>query len=94
MAYPTPTASPRPSPIAFPTRPGLPSPALAAPPRPQERSSNDVRSHSVIGNKSSRVYHSASCRHVERIRRENVVQFPSPTSAQAAGYRPCKVCGG
>ncbi|MGZ4849122.1 MAG: Ada metal-binding domain-containing protein [Halobacteriota archaeon] len=38
------------------------------------------------------MYHYPSCYHVNAIKPQNLVSFPTAAAAQAAGYRPCKDC--
>ncbi|MGZ7194598.1 MAG: Ada metal-binding domain-containing protein, partial [Halobacteriota archaeon] len=45
-----------------------------------------------IGSKNSNVYHDPSCPQAQKILQQNLVTFPNAQAAQAAGYRPCKVC--
>lgn len=47
-----------------------------------------------FASKKSHVYHSAGCRYVEKIKADNLISFSSRKEAEAAGYRPCAVCGG
>ena len=46
----------------------------------------------VVGNRSLSIYHLPTCVWADRIAARNRADFDSPTSAQAAGYRPCRVC--
>jgi len=45
-----------------------------------------------VGSKNSNVYHIPSCFEAKKIKPQNQVWFPNAKAAQAAGYRPCKVC--
>jgi hypothetical protein len=45
-----------------------------------------------IGSKNSDVYHYPWCIWADEILPPNIIWFDSPLEAQAAGYRPCKVC--
>ncbi|NOZ22352.1 MAG: hypothetical protein GXP25_14830 [Planctomycetes bacterium] len=49
-------------------------------------------SSQVIGNKSSKVYHTRDCKCVGKMKEENKVPFASTDAARKEGYRPCKVC--
>jgi hypothetical protein len=46
----------------------------------------------VIGNRSLGIYHLPDCEWVDKIARQNRVEFDSPAPAQNAGFRPCRVC--
>ncbi|HZH32605.1 MAG TPA: Ada metal-binding domain-containing protein [Pyrinomonadaceae bacterium] len=46
----------------------------------------------VVGNSSLGIYHLPDCAWVEKISRQHSVQFASQPHADAAGYRPCRVC--
>lgn len=46
----------------------------------------------VVGSAKSTVYHRPSCVWAEKISPSNLVTFSSREEAEAAGYRPCKVC--
>ena len=50
------------------------------------------RSHKLIGNRRSRVYHQASCRAVPSISPGNRILFDSSAAAARAGFRPAKDC--
>lgn len=45
-----------------------------------------------FGSDSTRVYCFPTCRHAQRISEHHRVAFGSVKEADAAGYRPCKVC--
>ena len=44
------------------------------------------------GSSKSGIYHLASCRYVEKIRKEFRIKFPDSVAAKTAGYRPCETC--
>lgn len=44
------------------------------------------------GSSKSGIYHLASCRYVEKIRKEYRIKFPDAAAARTAGYRPCETC--
>ena len=44
------------------------------------------------GNTKSRIYHNSSCRYYTC--RNCTVIFASAQEARAAGFRPCRICGG
>lgn len=44
------------------------------------------------GNAKSRIYHNSSCRYYTC--RNCTVIFASAQEARAAGFRPCRICGG
>ncbi|HEV7890509.1 MAG TPA: Ada metal-binding domain-containing protein [Pyrinomonadaceae bacterium] len=46
----------------------------------------------VIGNRSLGIYHLPDCEWVDKIARQNRVEFDSPAPAQNAGFCPCRVC--
>jgi hypothetical protein len=46
----------------------------------------------VVGNRSLSIYHLPTCVWADRVAARNRADFDSPASAQAAGYRPCRVC--
>jgi hypothetical protein len=46
----------------------------------------------VVANKSSRLYHKATCGDAARIAVRNRVTFDSAEEAAGAGYRPAKDC--
>ena len=48
----------------------------------------------IIANRRSKVYHGPECRYAKKTAEGNRVFFPSADAATAAGYRPCKACGG
>jgi len=45
-----------------------------------------------VGSRSSQIFHRPTCRHVKRIRPENLVHFPDADSAVQAGRKPCRTC--
>jgi hypothetical protein len=61
-----------------------PSPIAPLPPQPFGQT--------VVGNSSLGIYHLPDCPWVEKISQQHSVEFLSPLHADAAGYRPCKVC--
>lgn len=46
-----------------------------------------------MGNKDSKVYHTADCSHGQKTAPENRVYFYSRESAESSGYRRCHFCG-
>jgi len=46
----------------------------------------------VVGNRSLGIYHLPDCEWAARLHARQRADFDSPTSALAAGYRPCRVC--
>jgi len=51
-----------------------------------------VEGADFIGSREGSVFHRPTCRHVLRIRPENVVRFSTVEGAEAAGRKPCKAC--
>ncbi len=47
---------------------------------------------SFVGSASSDVYHYPWCFHVNRIKEEKQVRFPTAAAAEAQGYHPCSIC--
>jgi len=45
-----------------------------------------------LGSKNSNIYHKPSCTWAQQISSSNLRVFGSRSEAEAAGYRPCKVC--
>ncbi len=45
-----------------------------------------------VGSRSSLVFHRRTCRHVKRIRPENLVSMSTVEEAVKAGRKPCKTC--
>lgn len=45
-----------------------------------------------VGSRSSQIFHRPTCRHVKRIRPENLVTFPDADGAVQVGRRPCRTC--
>lgn len=45
-----------------------------------------------IGSDSTHIFCLPTCRHARRVSERHRVLFPSPSTAIAAGYRPCKIC--
>jgi hypothetical protein len=84
---PLPTGS-----VFAPTLPAPPAPAgqHAGPPLFGAAPAAGVQR--VIGNASLRLYHRPTCVWVDRIAPRHRADFDSAASAQAAGYRPCRVC--
>ncbi len=80
------SASPTATPTATPTTPAVQSTAATQ--------SSNVQSYSgpFVGSKNSDVYHVPWCPEAKKINPENRVNFNTAADAQAAGYRPCKVC--
>jgi methylphosphotriester-DNA--protein-cysteine methyltransferase len=46
----------------------------------------------LVGSKSSKKYHVASCQYAKKISAKNLVKFNSAKEAKTAGYAACKVC--
>lgn len=67
--------------------PSGPAPAAEAAPAAQEAAGQEVH-----GNPGSKVYHLPSCRYYNSKGASKV--FKTAEEAGAAGYRPCKSCGG
>jgi hypothetical protein len=61
---------------------------------PSQTSSSTNTDELCYASSKSDVYHSADCRYVSRIKSQNLIVFQNRQEAEAAGYRPCKVCGG
>ena len=51
-----------------------------------------VATRPVVGNRSLGIYHLPDCDWAARVPARQRADFDSPTSALAAGYRPCRVC--
>lgn len=78
------------------------TPAAAAPSPPPLFAPNAARAtppptatvaaSPVVGNRSLGIYHVTDCDWAVRIPARQRADFDSPTSALAAGYRPCRVC--
>jgi len=45
-----------------------------------------------VGSRSSKTFHRATCRHVERIKSDRRVFFDTAAQARAQGRQPCKTC--
>lgn len=45
-----------------------------------------------VGSRNGTEFCHPTCRYAKRIREENRIEFRSQDAAEAAGYRPCKVC--
>ena len=67
--------------------PSGPAPAAEAAPAAQEAAGQEVH-----GNPGSKVYHLPSCRYYNSKGASKI--FKTAEEAGAAGYRPCKSCGG
>jgi hypothetical protein len=67
-----------PPPLFAPNATGAPPAAVAARP--------------LVGNRSLGIYHLPDCDWAARVPARQRADFDSPTSALAAGYRPCRVC--
>jgi len=65
-------------------------PPLSAANRPAS-ASNVVR-NPVVGNRSLSIYHQPHCAWADKITVQHRANFNTPAAAQAAGYRPCRVC--
>jgi len=46
----------------------------------------------VVGNRSLSIYHQPQCAWADKITAQHRANFDTPAAAQAAGYRPCRVC--
>jgi len=46
----------------------------------------------LVGSDTTRIFCYPTCRHARRIDETHRVEFHSESEAEAAGYRPCKVC--
>lgn len=46
----------------------------------------------LVGSRNSYIYHFDTCDAAKRIKPENMIMFPTPEKAKAAGYRPCRIC--
>jgi serine/threonine protein kinase len=46
----------------------------------------------VIGSRTQTIYHLSGCSWATKISKSNRVEFPNAVAAEAAGYRPCRVC--
>lgn len=80
------TASPTATPTATATTPTVQATA--------NTQSSNVQSYSgpFVGSQNSDVYHLPWCPEAKRINPENRTIFNTAADAQAAGFRPCKVC--
>jgi hypothetical protein len=78
--FAAPVPAPPPTPLFAPNATGAPPPPGAVAARP------------VIGNRSLGIYHLPDCDWAARVAARQRTDFDSPTSALAAGYRPCRVC--
>lgn len=67
--------------------PSGPAPAAGAAPAAREAAGQQIH-----GNPGSKVYHLPSCRYYNSKGASKV--FKTAEEAGAAGYRPCKTCGG
>jgi hypothetical protein len=47
---------------------------------------------SFVGNKDSKIFHTATCKIGAKMKVENKVVFASKDEALKAGFTPCKVC--
>ncbi|MBV9923941.1 MAG: hypothetical protein JOZ96_02800 [Acidobacteria bacterium] len=63
--------------------------ATGAPPAPPPLT---VAARPVVGNRSLGIYHLPDCDWAARVPQRQRADFDSPTTAAAAGYRPCRVC--
>jgi methylphosphotriester-DNA--protein-cysteine methyltransferase len=45
-----------------------------------------------VGNKNSKIYHTAACKEGSKMKPGNKVAFASKAEAEKAGYKPCKAC--
>jgi|GEM_PF-177172 len=52
----------------------------------------DKNEAAYIGNSSTKKYHTLSCSYAAKISDKNLVYFSDESSAQSAGFSPCKVC--
>jgi len=59
---------------------------------PPEPGVDSEEGYLYAGSKNSGKYHKLSCRYVKEISDENLVRFKDKSSAEAAGFVPCKVC--
>jgi len=55
-------------------------------------SRSEIWKYSYVASNRSDVYHSHSCRWVQKISAENLIGFKSRDEAEKSGRRPCKVC--
>jgi methylphosphotriester-DNA--protein-cysteine methyltransferase len=46
----------------------------------------------LVGNRSSKKYHRASCKWAQSIKEKNRVALESPEDARRQGFEPCKEC--
>jgi hypothetical protein len=78
------------APMPAPTPPPLfASTATGTPPAPPPLT---VAARPVVGNRSLAIYHLPDCDWATRVPTRQRADFDSPTTALAAGYRPCRVC--
>gem|GEM_PF-4893653 len=65
-------------------------PSLArAKPAAATKAQNEMQ---YVASKNSKVYHKATCPHVSRIKKSNLIRFKSINKARATGRKPCKTC--
>lgn len=57
-----------------------------------EKAKTAEKATELIGSKSSKVYHTATCKAAQKIDAKNKVTFKDADEAVAAGYSPCKMC--
>jgi hypothetical protein len=84
--FATPASAPTPPPLFAPT----PTPASASP--ASHAPAATAAANPVIGNRSLGIYHLPDCDWALRVPARQRADFDSPTTALAAGYRPCRVC--
>jgi hypothetical protein len=73
---------------------GKPDPArwTAAAASADPRSPADPPAGGYVGSRNSETYHRVDCSHVERIKPENRVRYPTEDEAAKAGRKPCRAC--
>lgn len=61
---------------------------------PEQAFRESLKQYFLVGSADSDKYHSPTCRWTSEINDSNLVHFDSFEEASAAGYIPCKTCGG
>jgi hypothetical protein len=74
------------------TAPALPGAQAAAAPLFGVGAQAAASAQRVVGNRSLNIYHLPACVWADRIAARHRADFDSPASADAAGYRACRVC--
>ncbi len=64
----------------------------AAEKKAPEKAKTTEKAPELVGSKSSKIYHTATCKAAQRIDAKNKVTFKDADEAAAAGYAPCKMC--